>query len=73
MRPKSPVYTTPDNQRCPDCGEPCTIIALDDSFDYSGTHCTGGIAGTYYPSDCGTPVSDCCESPIPDAEIESQY
>ncbi len=54
---------------CPKCGEECTIIALDNAFDYSGTHCTGGRSGTHYPSDYGTPVSDCCEAPM-ECDIE---
>ena len=50
---------------CPDCGEPWEIVPLDNSFDYSGTHCTFGNSGTHYPDDYGRPVSDCC-----DAEME---
>lgn len=50
---------TPD---CPECGEPCSAVKIDDSFSYSGTHCTGGQGGihrvpVYY-------VSDCCEAVI---------
>ena len=45
---------------CNDCGEECQIIGIDDSFDYSGTHCTYGRSGTHrvpvYPG------SDCCEA-----------
>ena len=59
----------PDKQKlyipgliCPDCGRECAAIPLDNSFDNSGTHCTNGIGGTWYPEDYGTPVSDCCES-----------
>jgi len=51
---------------CPECGEPCEIIPLDNAFDYAGTHCTYGRSGTHYPSDYGTPVSDCCEAPMED-------
>ena len=47
---------------CTQCGKPCGIIPLDNSFDYSGTHCTMGLGGTHYPAGYGTPVSDCCEA-----------
>ena len=55
---------------CPDCGKPCQVIAIDDSFDYSGTHVTGGFPGThnleiYYGSDC-------CEAGIEDYEHEEE-
>ena len=49
---------------CPDCGEPCEVKPLDNSFDYAGTHCTYGRSGTHYPEDYGSPVSDCCEAPM---------
>ena len=55
---------------CAQCGEPCGLILLDNSFDYSGTHCTGGKSGTHYPSDYGMPVSDCCESEYEEIEDE---
>ena len=53
---------------CPECGEECQVIEIDDSFDYSGTHCTGGMSGTH-----NVPVyyaSDCCEALIEDYEHE---
>ena len=53
---------------CPDCGEKCNVIALDNSFDYAGTHCTHGRSGTHYPDGYGDPVSDCCEAYIEDME-----
>lgn len=62
-----PQYITPPDTRCPECGEPCEIVGLDNSFDYGGTHCTFGRAGTHYPSGWGWPVSDCCEADIEDA------
>ena len=44
---------------CPECKQECTIIEINDSFNYSGTHCTHGKAGTHQmPSYY---VSDCCE------------
>ena len=51
---------------CPECNQECLVVPIDDSFDYSGTHCTGGQPGThrvpiYY-------VSDCCEAEILDYE-----
>lgn len=65
---RAPEYKTPEGCTCPECGEPCEVIALLNDFDYAGTHCTGGRSGTHYPSDWGSPVSDCCEAPIEDAE-----
>ena len=53
---------------CRDCRQPCKVIPLDNSFDYAGTHCTGGRPGTHYPAGYGDPVSDCCE-----AEVEDEY
>jgi hypothetical protein len=49
---------------CSDCGEPCKVIGLDNSFDYAGTHCTHGKGGTHRPEGYGSPVSDCCEAEI---------
>ena len=51
---------------CPECGEECQVIAVDDSFDYSGTHCTGGSQGTHNVEIYH--VSDCCEAEIEDYE-----
>jgi hypothetical protein len=51
---------------CPECGEECEVKPLDNSFDYAGTHCTGGVGGTHYPMNYGSPVSDCCEAPMED-------
>jgi len=65
-----PLYKTPTNFLCPACNQPCHIIALDDSFSYSGTHCTAGQAGIHYPSDYGSSVTDCCEADVPDAEMD---
>lgn len=63
-------YITPQNFLCPACNQPCTIIALDNAFDYSGTHCTAGKSGIHYPSSYGSPVTDCCEADVPNAEID---
>ena len=43
--------------KCVECGEPCGTI--EETFDYSGTHCTHGISGTHRT---GIYVSDCCLS-----------
>lgn len=66
----APTYYTPDDQTCPKCDQPCTIIPLLNEFDYAGTHCTGGREGTHYPFDWGSPVSNCCEFDINDAVRE---
>ena len=64
-----PTYHTPDNFICPACHKSAKIIALDSSFSYAGTHCTGGRSGIHYPSDYGMPITDCCEVEVPEAEI----
>ena len=51
---------------CSACNQPCTVVALDNSFDYAGTHCTYGRAGTHRPEGYGAPVSDCCEADCTD-------
>lgn len=40
---------------CDECGKVCDIV--EESFDYAGTHCTNGKAGTHYT---GYWVSKCC-------------
>jgi len=67
---KLPIYITPDNFICSACNQPCTIIALDNSFGYSGTHCTAGQPGVHYPSSYGSSVTDCCEADVPNAELD---
>jgi len=62
-------YKAASNLRCPECHELCDVIPLDNSFSYSGTHCTGGRSGTHYPAGYGDPVSDCCEA---DLECDSE-
>jgi len=49
---------------CPDCGEPCEVVPLDNAISYSGTHCTYGRPGTYYPPGYGRLVSACCEADV---------
>lgn len=72
---KLPHYKTPDNFLCPACNQPCKIIGWDNSFSYSGTHCTHGESGIHYPPGYGDPVTSCCEADVPDAEIDdgSEY
>ncbi len=50
---------------CTDCGEACK--AVEETFDYPGTHCTGGKSGTHHT---GVYVSDCCGAEVSD---EPQY
>lgn len=57
-----PRYDTPEGTVCPECGEPCIVVPLLNHFSYSGTHCTFGGGGIEFPSDWGSPVSDCCEA-----------
>ena len=59
-----PKYNTPEGTRCPSCRELCEIIPLKNDFNFAGTHCTHGIAGTHYPNNWGDPVSDCCLASI---------
>jgi hypothetical protein len=40
---------------CVECGEPCSVV--EETFDYAGTHCTNGKAGTHHT---GVWVSECC-------------
>ncbi len=44
-----------DNYACEACGELCEII--EESFDYSGTHCNHGKSGTHKT---GVFISKCC-------------
>ena len=71
---RRPQQSTPNKRRpviqsklepiCPECQKPCRIIPFDDSFDYAGTHCTGGQPGTHHlPIWYGT---DCCEALLED-------
>jgi hypothetical protein len=59
-----PKYHTPSGTYCPECGELCRIVPLLNDYAYSGTHCTHGLDGNYYPDNWGEPVSDCCHIPI---------
>ena len=66
MSRRVPQYDTPAECYCTDCGERCKLIALENEFDYSGTHCSNGRSGTHYPAGGGEPVSDCCEADTDD-------
>lgn len=68
-----PEYTTEQNFRCPECGELSTIIALDNSTNYAGTHCTHGLSGTHYPANWGKPVCDQCHAFVDDYEYGEDY
>ena len=61
-------YITPDNWTCPVCQEPSKIIAADESFSYSGTHCTGGRDGVHVPAGNGRPVCEANGCDVEDAE-----
>ena len=54
-----------DYYRCNECGGPCGIV--EETFDYSGTHCNSGISGTHHT---GVYVSDCCLTEYHEAEDE---
>lgn len=60
LRPKKVYYQTPEGTICRCCRIPCNVVPLDNSFDYAGTHCTGGVGGVHYPAGYGSPASDCC-------------
>ena len=45
--------------RCTDCGEVCKTI--EETFDYAGTHCNHGIAGTHRT---GHYISKCCHAEL---------
>ena len=53
---------------CPSCENVCQVLPIDDSFDYSGTHCSNGRSGTHHVEIYY--VSDCCESEIEDYKLE---
>ena len=70
---KENPYVTPEGFVCPECNEECEIIPLDNSFSYSGTHCTNGIGGTEYPDDYGSPVTSCCEIEVSQGVCYEQF
>ena len=53
-------------QFCNHCKKECEEITYDDSFNYSGTHCTGGLDGTHHESH---KASDCCDYTVEDDGI----
>ena len=62
-----PEYITPTGTKCPVCEKICKIVALQNEFDFAGTHCTHGMWGTHFPDSWGSPVSDCCEAAFEEA------
>ena len=46
---------TEKDYKCNNCGESCSIV--EEVFDYAGSHCTNGEAGTHRT---GEYYSDCC-------------
>lgn len=55
--------TENDTPKCSECHEECK--AVEETFDYAGTHCTHGIAGTHRT---GHYVSDCCCAELEERE-----
>ena len=49
--------------RCDDCGEECQVS--EETFEYSGTHCNNGQAGTHHT---GHYTSDCCDAEYVEAD-----
>ena len=43
--------------KCEECGEVCGIV--EETFDYSGTHCNNGQGGTHRT---GNYSSSCCDA-----------
>jgi predicted nucleic acid-binding Zn ribbon protein len=48
---------------CTECGEECKVV--EETFDYAGTHCTHGQAGTHHT---GIFVSECCLAEFDEGE-----
>jgi hypothetical protein len=71
MSRRLPTYDTPSDTFCSECKQRCLIVGLENEFSYSGTHCNHGQAGTEYPPDWGSPVSDCCYADITDVTAAS--
>ncbi len=46
---------------CDQCGDECKLI--EEVFDYAGTHCSHGKAGTHHT---GNYYSDCCNAEVSD-------
>ena len=49
------------NYICTDCMDPC--LTVEETFDYAGSHCTNGQAGTHHT---GHFVSACCLAEVID-------
>ena len=50
-----------DVGECSQCGEQCSVIEIDCSFDYAPAHATHGLPGTHHESYWG---SDCCHAVV---------
>ncbi len=44
-----------EEYKCESCGDLCKLV--EETFDYAGTHCTNGNAGTHKT---GVYLSECC-------------
>jgi len=55
-----------DKKFCSHCNKPTYEKKYDDSFDYSGTHCTHGKDGTHHDSHI---ASACCDEEINDGRF----
>ncbi len=58
----------PCDCKCLDCGESCTLV--EETFSYSGTHCTHGKSGTHHT---GHYVSSCCLAEYEYIDCEVRY
>lgn len=60
---------------CPECGESIVPIGDDGAFDYAGTHCNYGKAGTHIPhraiATCPK-CDECCEGDDFDEWVSAQ-
>jgi len=52
---------------CTECKEPCG--AIEETWDYSGTHCNHGVGGVHHS---GVYVSDCCDAEITEDEPQGE-
>jgi len=68
---KLPKFHTPAGTLCPECGDPCKIVGLDNAFDYPDQSAKG--SSIHRPAGWGLPVSDCCEGEFEEATTEEEY
>jgi len=73
------VTVTPNEDlTCPGCGKAIVSITdiefVDNSFDYAGTHCTGGRSGTHDPGSTIECVAcGCDEFTMDDFDVDEDY